>query len=266
MLIVGERINASRKSIAAAIEAQDSALIEKEALDQQRAGAHLIDVNAGVFVGQEARYLKWLVQTIQGREEIPLCIDSPNSDAVAEALSVHKGRAMINSITDEADRYQKMIPLIKEFRPQVVALCMTDGGMPTTAEERFRIASRLIDRLVHDGVSLEDIYIDPLVMPISTDTENGIAVLNTLEKMFASFPRVNTICGLSNVSYGLPLRNLLNQAFLVAAMVKGLTAVILDPLDKRMMANLITTQALLGRDEYCGGYLAAFRRGTLDLK
>jgi cobalamin-dependent methionine synthase I len=266
MLIVGERINASRKPIAAAIEANDADFIKKEALDQQRAGAHLIDVNAGVFVGQEVRYLKWLVQTIQEEGEIPLCIDSPDSNALAQALSVHKGRAMVNSITDEADRYQKMIPLIKEFRPQVVALCMTDGGMPKTAEERFRISSRLIERLVQDGVSLEDIYIDPLVVPISTDTNNGTAVLNTLERISASFPKVNTICGLSNISYGLPLRNLVNQTFLVAAMTKGLTAVILDPLDKRMMANLVTTQALLGRDEYCGGYLAAFRAGTLDLK
>jgi len=173
---------------------------------------------------------------------------------------------MVNSITDEADRYRNMIPIIKDFRPQVVALCMTDGGVPTTSEGRFRIATRLIEKLTGEGVSPEDIFIDLLVMPISTDTKYGIVVLETLEKLSVSFPKVNTICGLSNISYGLPSRRLINQIFMVAAMMKGLTAVILDPLDKRIMANLITTNALLGKDEYCADYLAAFRLGKLDLK
>jgi 5-methyltetrahydrofolate--homocysteine methyltransferase len=265
MLIVGERINASRKSIAMAIEAHDTDLIKEEALRQKEAGAHLIDVNAGVFVGKEAGYLKWLIQTIQESGEIPLCIDSPDVSALAEGLSIHKGRAMVNSITDEADRYKKMIPIIKEFRPQVAALCMTDGRMPTSSEERFQIASRLIEKLIHDGISPEDIFLDPLVMPISADPNSGIAVLETLERISTSFPSVNTICGLSNISYGLPSRRLINQIFLVAAMVRGLKAVILDPLDKRIMANLITTQALLGRDGYCSEFIAAYRAGKLDL-
>jgi cobalamin-dependent methionine synthase I len=266
MLIVGERINASRKSIADAIAAQDNAAIKKEALEQQRAGAHLIDVNAGVFINEEARYLQWLVQTIQEERDIPLCIDSPNPGAMAKALAVHKGRAMVNSITEEKERYQKLIPIIKEFRPQVVALCITDGSMPQTAEERFAIASRLIDKLMGEGVAPEDIYLDPLVMPLSTDKNNGKSVLDTLEKISTSFPRVNTICGLSNISYGLPARRLINQIFLVAAMTKGLTAVILDPLDKRIMSNLLTTEALLGKDEFCSAFLSAFRTGRLEFK
>jgi 5-methyltetrahydrofolate--homocysteine methyltransferase len=266
MLIVGERINASRKTIAEAISAQNSIFIKKEAVDQKNAGANLIDVNAGVFVDDEVRYLKWLIQTVQEVVDLPLCIDSPNPKAIAEALSIHKGRAMINSITDEADRYQKLIPVIKEFKPQVVALCMTDGGMPKTSEERFQIASRLIEKLIREGVASQDIFIDPLVMPISTDKNYGKIVLDTIEKISASFPKVNTICGLSNVSFGLPSRKLINQLFLVAAMTKGLTAVILDPLDKRIMGNLFTTRALLGKDEYCGGYLKAYRAGNLDFK
>jgi cobalamin-dependent methionine synthase I len=264
MLIVGERINASRKPIAEAITAQDRAFIKKEAEDQREAGAQFIDVNAGIFVGEEARYLTWLIQVIQEEEEVPLCIDSPDAKVLAAALAIHKGRAMVNSITDEKERFQKIIPLVKEHRSQVVALCMTDGGMPTTSEERFQIASRLIEKLTREGVSLEDIFVDPLVMPISTDIGYGMAVLETLEKISQTFPKVNTICGLSNVSYGLPSRKLVNQIFLVSAMTKGLTAVILDPLDRRIMANLITTDALLGRDPYCGDYLTAFRAGKLD--
>jgi cobalamin-dependent methionine synthase I len=264
MLIVGERINASRKPIAEAITAQDWAFIKKEAVDQREAGAQFIDVNAGIFVGEEARYLTWLIQVIQEEEEVPLCIDSPDAKVLGAALAIHKGRAMVNSITDEKERFQKIIPLVKEHRSQVVALCMTDGGMPTTSEERFQIASRLIEKLTREGVSLEDIFVDPLVMPISTDIGYGMAVLETLEKISQTFPKVNTICGLSNVSYGLPSRKLVNQTFLVSAMTKGLTAVILDPLDRRIMANLITTDALLGRDPYCGDYLTAFRAGKLD--
>jgi 5-methyltetrahydrofolate corrinoid/iron sulfur protein methyltransferase len=266
MLIVGERINASRKAIAAAISAQDAAAIIKEAKDQKNAGAHFIDVNAGIFVDEEVRYLKWMVQTIQQEAEIPLCIDSPNPKAITEALALHKGRAMINSITDEKERYQSLIPIIKQFKPLVVALCMTDGGMPHTSDERFKIASRLIDKLTKEGVAPQDIYIDPLVMPISTDKSFGNAVLETIEKITTSFPKVNTICGLSNISYGLPSRKLINQLFLVAAMTKGLSGVIFDPLDKRIMGNLITTRALLGKDDYCGGYLTAFRAGKLDFK
>lgn len=266
MLIIGERINASRKSIAEAIEAQDAAFVKKEAEDQLKAGAHLIDINAGVFIAKEAEYLKWLVKTIQGEAEIPLCIDSPNPEALVEVLSIHKGQAMVNSITDEKDRYEKMIPIIKEFRPQVVALCMTKGIMPTTSEERFRIASKLIEKLVRDGISSGDIFIDPLVMPISTDKDYGMAVIETIERVSTSFPNVNTICGLSNISFGLPSRRYVNQIFLVMAMTKGLTAVILDPLDKRIMANLIITQSLLGRDEYCEEFLTAFRTGKLDIE
>ena len=166
---------------------------------------------------------------------------------------------MVNSITDEKDRFQKLLPLIKEYRPQVVGLCMTDGGMPQTSGERFAIASGLIERLTREGVSPEDIFIDPLVMPISTDKSYGKAVLDTLGKISTTYPEVNTICGLSNISYGLPSRKLINQIFVVAAMTKGLTAVILDPLDKRIMGNLVTAWALLGKDEYCSDFLTAFR-------
>ena len=266
MLIIGERINASRKSIAEAIETEDVAFIKKEAEDQLKAGAHLIDVNAGVFLDKEMDYLSWLVKTIQAEGEVPLCIDSANPKALAKALSVHKGRAMINSITDEKDRYEKMIPVIREFRPQVVALCITDGGMPTNSNERFLIASKLVEKLTSDEVSPGDIFIDPLVMPISTDKNYGIAVLETIEQIATSFPSVNTICGLSNISFGLPSRRYVNQVFLVMAMTRQLKAVILDPLDKRIMANLIITRSLLGRDEYCEEFLTAFRTGKLDVE
>jgi 5-methyltetrahydrofolate--homocysteine methyltransferase len=196
--------------------------------------------------------------------DIPICIDSPNPVAMAEVLPLCKGKAMINSITAEAERYTRLIPLIQEHKPLVVGLCMDDRGMPDTAEDRVRIASDLIGKLTNDGVPIEDIYVDPVVTPVSTDTRYGMVVLDAVEAIMKEFPGVHTICGLSNVSYGLPNRKQVNQMFLVMAMTRGLDAVILDPCDKRIMAHLVTTMTLLGKDEFCTNYLKAFREGKFD--
>jgi 5-methyltetrahydrofolate--homocysteine methyltransferase len=264
MLVVGERINSSRKGIEAALRERNSEFVTKEAQDQVDAGAHVIDVNTATVMDQETESLKWTVQLIQDSVSVPICIDSPNPMAVAEVLPFCKGKAMINSITAEAERYAKLIPLIQEHKPNVVGLCMDDRGMPDTAEDRTRIASDLIEKLTNDGVPIGDIYIDPVVTPVSTDTRFGVAVLNAIEAIMKEFPGVHTICGLSNVSYGLPNRKQVNQMFLVMAMTRGLDAVILDPCDKRIMANLITTMTLLGKDEFCTNYLKAFREGKFD--
>jgi cobalamin-dependent methionine synthase I len=264
MLVVGERINSSRKGIEAALRERNSEFVTKEAQDQVDAGAHVIDVNTATLMDQETESLKWAVQLIQDSVSVPICIDSPNPMAVAEVLPFCKGKAMINSITAEAERYAKLIPLIQEHKPNVVGLCMDDRGMPDTAEDRTRIASDLIEKLTNDGVPIGDIYIDPVVTPVSTDTRYGMDVLEAVEAIMKQFPGVHTICGLSNVSYGLPNRKQVNQMFLVMAMTRGLDAVILDPCDKRIMANLITTMTLLGKDEFCTNYLKAFREGKFD--
>ncbi len=264
MLVVGERINSSRKSIEPAIRDRDVGFIEKEARDQVDAGAHVIDVNTATLMDEEAESLKWTVQLIQEAVEVPICIDSPNPIAMGEVLPLCKGKAMVNSITAEKERYAKLIPLIQEHKPNVVGLCMDDRGMPDSAEDRIRISSDLIGKLTKDGVPIGDIYIDPVVTPVSTDTRYGMAVLEAIAAIMKAFPGVHTICGLSNVSYGLPNRKQVNQMFLVMAMTKGLDAVILDPCDKRIMSNLITTMTLLGQDKFCMNYLAAFRQGKFD--
>jgi cobalamin-dependent methionine synthase I len=264
MLVVGERINSSRKVIESAIRDQDAEFITREARDQVDAGAHVIDVNTATLMEGEVESLKWAIQLIQDSVDIPLCIDSPNPVAVTEVLPHCKGKAMINSITAEAERYARLIPLIQEHKPNVVGLCMDDRGMPDTAEDRIRIASDLIGKLTGDGVPLGEIYIDPVVTPVSTDTRYGMDVLDAVEVIMKEVPGVHTICGLSNVSYGLPNRKQVNQMFLVMAMTRGLDAVILDPCDKRIMAHLITTMTLLGKDEFCTNYLKAFREGKFD--
>jgi len=259
MLIVGELINASRKKIREALESKDVVKIQSVAVRQREAGAHYIDVNAGVFPHEEAAHLKWLVTTVQEAVEGPCCIDSPDPKAVAEALKVHRGTALINSISLEKDRYSALLPIVAGTDLKVVALCMSDEGMPRTTDERLAIADELINGLVKNNVALENIYVDPLVQPVSTNDNFGIEFLNAVEKITATFKGVHTMCGLSNISYGLPERKFLNQTFMAMAIAKGLDGAIVDPLDGKMMASIVVAEALAGRDEYCSAFLKAYR-------
>ncbi|MGE5530104.1 MAG: methyltetrahydrofolate cobalamin methyltransferase [Patescibacteria group bacterium] len=265
MLIIGERINTSRKAIAPAVAARDAAFVQQEAKSQVEAGAAYVDVNCGTLVTEEPEVLEWLVRTAQAAVDAPLCLDSPNPVALERALKAHKGRAMINSITAEKDRWNKILPLVKEHRTRIIALTMDDEGMSESAEERFKVGVRLIDGLVKNGVDLDDIFIDPLVRPVSTGTHYAMVVYETISRLRREYPGVHTVCGLSNISFGLPARKLINQTFLVQAMQAGLDAAIVDPLDKRLMSLIHAAEVLLNRDEYAMNYLAAFRAEKLEV-
>jgi cobalamin-dependent methionine synthase I len=265
MIIVGELINASRKAIGAAIEGRDAEVIQKTAREQSEAGADYIDVNAGIFVGKEAEYLTWLVKNVQESVERPCAIDSPDPKAVEAALAVHKGVAMINSISLEKDRYEKLMPVIAGTDLKVVALCMSDEGMPETTDQRMAIADKLVNQLVQNHVPLDNIYVDPLVQPIATNTSFGVEFLDAVARITAAFKGIHTMCGLSNISYGLPVRKFMNQTFMVMAIAKGLDGAIINPMDKKMMANIIAAEALAGKDKFCMNYLKAFRAGKLEM-
>ncbi|MGD9305358.1 MAG: methyltetrahydrofolate cobalamin methyltransferase [Desulfobacterales bacterium] len=264
MLIVGELINASRKAIAEAIEKQDSAGIQTVAKDQHQNGADYIDVNAGVFVGKEVEYLKWLVGTVQEAVDGPCSIDSPDPKAIEAALQIHKGTAMINSISLEKDRYDSLMPIVAGTDLKVVALCMSDEGMPETVDDRMKIADKLVNGLLQNNVAVENIYVDPLVQPVATNKEYGVEFLKAIEKIVTTFEGIHTLCGLSNISFGLPERKFLNQTFMVMAITRGLDGAIVNPLDKKMMANIIAAEALMGKDEYCGNYLTAYREKKFE--
>jgi len=264
MIIVGELINASRKKIGTAIENQDKDTIQQIAVQQFENGANYIDVNAGVFVGKEAEYLKWLVTTVQEVVDTPCCIDSPDPKAIETALSVHKGTPMINSISMEKERYDALMPIIAGTGYKIVALCMSDAGMPETAAARISIAEELINGLVKNRVPLENIYVDPLVQPLSTNDNYGTEFLESIEMIMGRFPGIHTICGLSNISYGLPERMLLNQTFMVMAITKGLDGALVNPLDKKMMAAIVTAETLAGKDEWCSEYLQAYRQKRFE--
>ena len=264
MIIIGELINASRKTIGNAIEARDAATIQKVAEEQQAAGANFIDVNAGIFVGREPEYLAWLVQTVQTVTEVPCTIDSPNPKAIEAALAVHRGIPMINSISLEKERYDNMVPIIAGTDMKVIALCMSDEGMPETVEDRLKIADKLVNGLLQHNVNIENIFVDPLVQPLSVNHDFGMEFINAVEQIMQRFKGIHTACGLSNISYGLPARRFLNQTFMVMAITKGMDAVIVNPLDKKMMANIIAAETLVGKDEYSMNYLQAYRAGKFE--
>lgn len=259
MIIIGELINASRKKIKAAIENHDKGYIQEIAQKQHQAGANYIDVNAGVFVGQEPEYLRWLVESVQEVVNGPCAIDSPDPKAIEEALKVHQGTAMINSISLEKERYDQLLPILKGSDLKVIALCMSDSGMPQTTADRLRIAEKLINGLVKNDLPIDNIFVDPLVQPLSVNKDFGVAFLEAIEAIMKEFPGVHTACGLSNISYGLPARKMMNRTFLVMAIAKGLDGAIIDPLDRSMIAAIVTAEALAGKDDFCMKYLQAFR-------
>ena len=264
VIIVGEKINTSRKRIQEAVADRDASFILQVAREQAQVGADFIDVNAGTFVEQETELLCWLVDTVQGELDLPLSLDSPSPEALAEAMKHHRGEPMINSISLERERLESLLPIVSASPCHVVALCMAQTSMPTTAEERVSVGSELVNTLTGAGIPLEKIYVDPLIQPVSVDTGMGAAALEAIRKIMDAFPGVQTICGLSNISFGLPERRLINRSFLALAMSSGLSSVILDPTDARLMSTLLSVEMLLGRDEYCEKYIEAYQGGRIS--
>lgn len=265
MIIVGEKINTSLKGVAEAIKYRDTAFIQQRAKEQAEKGIQYIDVNCGTLLSEEVEALAWLIETVQQVVDLPCCIDSPNPLAIASGLKVHRGKPLINSITAEEGRYQEIIPLVKAYKAGAIALLIDDTHkMPPDAATRIQIGCGLIKRLMEDGVAGEDIYIDPMIQPIGTATGMGSVVIETIQGIKKEYPNIHFMCGLSNISFGLPKRRLLNHTFLTLCMMAGLDGAILDPGSREMMKAIVATEALLDRDEYCMQYIQAFRSGLLD--
>jgi 5-methyltetrahydrofolate--homocysteine methyltransferase len=264
MLIVGELINTSRRAVEKAVRERNRVPIQSLAVRQADAGADYIDVNAGTFVDREVELLPWLVETVQEAVDLPLCLDSPNPKALEAAMAVHRGVPFINSISLEKERCEAMLPLVTAHPCKLVGLCMKRAGMPATAGERIDAADELISVLTGAGMDPADLYLDPLVQPVSVDIRMGRAVLEAISGIKERFPAVHTICGLSNISFGLPERHRINRCFLSLAMQGGLDAAILDPTDHRLAAALRTTALLLGQDEYCSEFIEAYEKGLFN--
>ncbi|NTU59685.1 MAG: dihydropteroate synthase [Deltaproteobacteria bacterium] len=264
MIIIGERINTSRKPMAKAVDERDVAFIQADVKKQEEAGASFIDVNCGTRLKTELDDFLWLMDVIQDVVSIPLCLDSPDPKVLAVGLTRAKKRPMINSITLEPDRFEAVGPLVANDAADVVALCMDETGIPRTTAKVFENAQKLVAKLEALGVKRGSIYLDPMIQPVSTDTDMGLVALTSIETIMTQLPGVHTTCGLSNVSFGLPERFLVNRHFLTCAMAKGLDSAIIDPLDRKIMTSIFTTEMVLGRDEYCANYIDAVREGRIE--
>jgi cobalamin-dependent methionine synthase I len=264
MLIIGELINSTRKQIRKAIEEKDAASIQGLAKKQAEAGATWIDVNAGAFPTDEVEKMQWLISVIRQVTDTPLSVDSPRPAAVEAGLAMAGKEPFLNSISAESDRYRTLIPLVKKYATRVVALSMDDNGMTDDMNKVWQVADGLIKRLEDDGVPPDHIFVDPLIRPVSTNGDYGMGALSVVERISAQHPLVHKTCGLSNVSYGLPKRKLVNAVFVAMAIAKGLDSAIIDPLDTRMMATIFAAEALSGKDQFCMNYITAEREGKLE--
>lgn len=264
MLIIAERINASRANIAKALECQDEKLIRQEALRQASAGADYIDINAGIFPEQELELLLWLIDVVQEAVDLPLCLDSPDPLVLSAGLSHYQRPAMINSISLDLKKIDLILPMAVEYNCKVIGLCQTESKMPQSAQEKLDMAGRLVELADAYGLKRENFYIDPLVQPLSVTSNSARCTLSAISMIMESFPGVHTVTGLTNISYGLPARRLVNRTFLVTALAFGLDAAIIDPTDKFLLAALTAAKTINAYDPFCQSFLCAYRAGELD--
>ena len=262
--VIGERINTSRKLVQAAVADRDADYIIEDVKKQQEAGATYIDVNAGARIGHEEEDMRWLLDTIQPVCTIPLALDSPDPAILEMAFAMVEKTPMINSISLEKERFDAMMPFLNGKDCKVIALCMDDAGMPESADDILARAKTLVAELNKIGIPTANIYVDPLVQPISTDSNKGMMVLDAVRAIKAEFPEVHITGGLSNISYGLPQRHIINRTFVTLMMDAGMDSAIIDPLDKKIMATIRTADMLLGHDQFCMEYLKGVRSGAIE--
>jgi 5-methyltetrahydrofolate--homocysteine methyltransferase len=261
--VIGERINTSRKKIQEAVASRDARYIIDDVQKQQAMGAAYIDVNAGARIGHEIEDMQWLLETIQPVLTVPQARDSPDPAVLEMAFQMTQATPMINSISLEKERFDAMMPFLEGKACKVIALCMDDAGMPESADEIIARADTLIRELNRIGIDRGSIYIDPLVQPISTDSHKGVMVLDAVKGIRARYPEVHITGGLSNISYGLPQRKIINRTFVTLMMGSGMDSAIIDPLDEKIMGAIKTADMLLGHDNFCMNYLKGVRSGTI---
>jgi 5-methyltetrahydrofolate--homocysteine methyltransferase len=265
LIIVGELINGTRAPVAEAIAGRDAGRIGDLARRQVAAGATYVDINSGRVGDDEVADLAWLAETVRAATDAPLSLDSATPAAIAAGLAACEGgpSPIINSVTLEEERLAAVLPMALGSGASVIALAIDDAGMPADAAQRSDTALRLIERLAAEGVAGERVFVDPVVTPLGTGHDAAAQVCEAIRTIREEATGCHVICGLSNVSFGLPRRALLNRVFLAQAIFSGLDAAILDPLDDAIMQTVYAAEALAGRDEWCMNYIAAYRDGRL---
>ena len=258
-VMIGERINPTgRKILAAEMAAGNFSRVESDALAQVAAGAHMLDVNAGIPLADEPAILAKAVQLVQSITDVPLSIDSSIVKALEAGLAVYKGKPLVNSVTGEEERLESVLPLVKKYGAAVVAISNDETGISEDPDVRFEVAKKIVRRAADHGIPASDVVVDPLVMPIGAINQAGRQVMHLLKRLKHEL-KVNTTCGASNVSFGLPAREAVNSAFLTMAIGAGLTSAIMNPMHVEIVKAVMGADVMMGHDPHCERWIKRFR-------
>jgi len=257
--MIGERINPTgRKILAAEMAAGDFSRVESDARAQIAAGAHMLDVNAGIPLADEPAILAKAVQLVQSITDVPLSIDSSIVAALEAGLAVYKGKALVNSVTGEEERLESVLPLVKKYGAAVVAISNDETGISEDPDVRFEVARKIVHRAADHGIPACDVVVDPLVMPIGAINKAGVQVMHLLKRLKHEL-KVNTTCGASNVSFGLPAREAVSATFLTMAIGAGMTSAIMNPLHLEIVKSCMAADVMMGHDPDCARWIRKFR-------
>jgi 5-methyltetrahydrofolate--homocysteine methyltransferase len=264
MIIIGEKINGTRKAVAQAIRDRDTKFIQDLAKSQAEAGSTFLDVNAGTPPEREAGDMAWLVTTIQEVCDTPLCLDSANPAALRAGLELVKQPPMINSVSGEKPRIEGVLPLALEFKTNLILLALDDEtGIPNSSDGRMKIVDRLVGLAKAGGLAESQLFVDPLVTAISTGTDNAMITYDTIRKTREKYPECHITSGLSNISFGMPLRPLINQTFLAMCVQMGMDSAILNPNDRNLRGMMLAAEMLMGMDRFCQNFSRSVRSGKI---
>ena len=259
-VIIGERINPTgRKIMAAEMIAGDFSRVQSDALAQIAAGAHMLDINAGIPLADEPALLAHCIQLVQSLTDVPLSIDSSIVAALEAGLKVYKGKALVNSVTGEEDRLETVLPLVKKYGAAVVAISNDETGISEDPDVRFEVAKKIVQRAADHGIPACDVVVDPLVMPVGAINTAGVQVMRLVHRLRTEL-KVNTTCGASNVSFGLPERNGINAAFLTMAIGAGMTSAITNPMHEEVVRAVLGADVMMGHDPDCARWIRKFRQ------
>ena len=258
-VIIGERINPTgRKLLSEEMSKGDLSRVEQDTRAQVAAGAHMLDVNAGIPLADEPKILADTIKLVQSLTDLPLSIDSSIVAALQAGLEVYQGKALLNSVTGEEERLESVLPLVKKYGCAVVAISNDETGISEDPDVRFKVAKKIVDRAKDYGIPSSDIVVDPLVMPIGALNSAGMQVIKLVRRLQEEL-KVNTTCGASNVSFGLPNRNGINAAFLTMAIASGLTSAITNPLHDSVMQAVMGADVMMGNDPNCVRWIKKYR-------
>lgn len=263
-VIIGERINPTgRKILAEEMKNGDYSRVESDALAQVAAGASMLDVNAGIPLADEPKILAESIRLVQSITDVPLSIDSSIVAALESGLNAYQGKALLNSVTGEEERLEAVLPLVKKYGAAVVAISNDEAGISENPDERFDVAKKIVERAADHGIHYSDIVVDPLVMPVGAVNSAGRQVLHLVKRLRDEL-KVNTTCGASNFSFGIPNRKGMDSAFLSMAIAAGLTSAITNPIHEEVMQAVMGSNVVMGHDVNCVKWLKKYRQPTPD--